>query len=141
MRWRTLIITLLVTLLPAAMIVLLPDSRLYPVLPICLLPTASIIHAVGLWLTLSCKPRRIVHCGLHTAVTLSGCIAFILLVRQDTPGLAALWALTQGCLAAWDSVLFMKMKRAAGAVTLAAAGVSAACAVLLGLYAAGVLFL
>lgn len=141
MRRRTLVVILCVTLLPTAVVVLLPGSQSDPALPVCLLTAASIVHAAGTWLTLPCKSCRIVHGSLHAAVTLAGCIAAILLVRQDAPGLAALWALAQSCLAAWDSTLFTKIKRAAGVMSLAAAGISAVCAVLLGLHAAGKLFL
>lgn len=138
MRWKSLVLVLLLTLLPPAAEWLLLWPAWSEALPLpALAALAWPLAAVSLWLMLPRRSGRLGEVLLHGVTVLCALVWPVVVWRGYAPGLGCLWALAWAGLTALAAVRRFPRRRAAGLLLLPACAAAVAVAVLLGLSAAG----
>lgn len=138
MRWKSLLLVMLLTLLgPAAEWLLMwpawQEDWLLPALAAPAWPLA----AVSTWLMLPQRPGRWREVLLHAATALCALVWPPVVWLGRAPGLGCLWALAWAGMTVLAAVCRFSRRRDAGVMLLPACAAALAVCVLLGLCAAG----
>ena len=140
-RWKSLVLLLLVTLVPpAAEIGLLWPcwarwGLLFPALSAPIWP----LMAVSLWLMLPRVTHRLRDVLVHIAAILAGLVWPMTLLCQQAPGLSCLWLMAWGALLALAAWQRWAASKPAGILALAAGILALGLGSYLGMLAAGTL--